>query len=172
MLDYDKALYFVEKGMKMEPNYPDLLYSKAAIKDLKGLTEEAFMFFIYFLDKIENFDEGIISDYVTKSIYIASERIPQLFSSLNDDKKAQYIKMVENLFKQKPSMYIGISLFKMYLISGDTKKAESFIKKLNRLYDDKDLLVITTDFLLKQNKKDQAEKLLINKIDKIKINLD
>lgn len=172
MGDFDTAMHFVDKGLGIDPEYPDLLYSKAAINDLKGNKEEALSYFIQFLEKLDSFKGELISDYATKATYIASSVVPQIFSLVDKEKGSYFLNSIENIFKKSLSIHIGIALFGIYVLKNEFKKAEKLLNKLNRLYDDRDLIEITVKFLVKHNRREDAEKFLASKLHYLKLNFD
>lgn len=172
MGEYERAVYFVDKGLEINPDYPDLLYSKAAINDIKGNKEEALKYFIQFLDKLDSFKGELISDYATKATYIASFVVPQIFSLISQERSSDYLSSIENMFKKSLNIHVGIALFSIYVLKRDLKNAEKLLNKLNRLYDDRDLIQITVEFLVRHNRKEDAEKFLANKLHHLNLNFD
>ncbi|MEZ0323915.1 MAG: glycosyltransferase [Hydrogenothermaceae bacterium] len=146
----ERATFFVEEGLKIDPNYPDILYLKADIFETKKDLEKAVSYYIDFLKSIDTIIEqniSIVSDYVAYSKFIATRKLPDLIEKM--DNKQKVIDEIRKIWNQTRGLHIGLLLYSLEK-SNNPKKAEAILEKLSRIYSEDDYILSLKGLIYKE----------------------
>ncbi|MCX7911200.1 MAG: glycosyltransferase [Endomicrobia bacterium] len=146
----ERAIFFVEEGLKIDPNYPDILYNKAEIYEIKKDLEKAILYYIEFLksmDKVLNQNLSVISDYAVYAKSTATQKLPNLIDNLNN--KQKIIDDIREIWNETRGLHIGLLLYSIEK-NNHLKRAESILEKLSRIYNEDDYILSLKGLIFKE----------------------
>lgn len=135
----DHAMEILEEGLKLNSDYPDLIYIKGEILEAKGRTKDAVETYIRFLnavDSVRSKTEAVITDYISLAPALALEKLPKL---IIEKSYTNLVDTVESIWKKERGFYIGLLLFSCLKVT-DPKKSDIVLTKLARFYEKEDIV--------------------------------
>lgn len=136
--EFEKALDFVEEGLRLDKDYPDLLYLKGDIfENLKeyGNAIEYYLKFLNSLDRVRVEGFSVITDYMSLAKDVALKKLPLLIK----DNKPEIVSRIGDLWKESRGFYLGILYFAI-LLDLEIDNPEKVLVKLSRLYPEEDVI--------------------------------